>query len=327
MRVLITGATGFVGSHLVETLAVPETGRAVRVLTRASSDVSLLEGLGVERVTGHLGDLAALEKAVADVGVIFHLAALTRARNEREFQAANETGTRLLLEAARASGSVKRFVYVSSLAAAGPAREGRPVTPDDVPGPLTAYGRSKLAGEKACGDFREAFQVAVLRPPAVYGPRDRDLLVFFQLASRGFLPVPGGPVRSLQMIHVGDLARAIAAAGLAEGATGVYHVAEAQAYAWMEVLESVSRAVGKAGRRIPIPQSLLRMAGGLSGALGRLSRRPPIFDGDKARELLAPGWLCETDGAKRDLGFETAIPLERGLKETAAWYRGRGWLR
>jgi nucleoside-diphosphate-sugar epimerase len=170
-------------------------------------------------------------------------------------------------------------------------------------------------------------EMAVLRPPAVYGPRDRDLLVFFRLARRGILPVPMGAARPLQMIHVADLVRAITAAGFAEGATGLLHVAEAQAYTWGAVLELVAQAVGRVGRRIPVPRILVRMAGGVSGALGGLAGKPPIFDADKAREILAPGWLCDTEAARRALGFEASIPLEQGLAETADWYRRKGWLR
>ena len=331
MRVLITGATGFVGSHLVEALAPEDdTGEmakaTLRVLLRATSDPRYLQGLDVERATGHLGDIRSLQKAVSQVDVVLHLAALTRARNEGEFLEVNGRGTRLLVEAASRSG-VKRFVYVSSLAAAGPAHGGRPVEPEDPPHPLTAYGRSKLAGEKVCKEFADDLEVLILRPPAVYGPRDRDLLTFFQLANWGLLPVPTGPVRPLQLIHVCDLVRASIAATQSENARGVYHVAEPNAYPWAEVLGLIARGVGKKGRAFPVPQTLLRMAGEVNGTLGRVLRRPQIFDGDKVRELLAPGWLCETESAQRDLGFTASTPLEKGLAETASWYRERGWLK
>jgi nucleoside-diphosphate-sugar epimerase len=331
MRVLITGATGFVGSHLVDLLAGPEreagpTGVLPRILLRPTSDTRYLDGLNVQKVFGTLGDETALRSAVADVEVVIHLAALTRARNEKGFLAANEEGTRNLLDAA-IDGGVTRFVYVSSLAAAGPALDGVPVEPHHEPHPLTAYGRSKLAGERACQESADEIDTIILRPPAVYGPRDRDLLTFFKLANLGFLPVPAGPVRSLQLIHVSDLAQGTLAAAMAEGVSGTYHIADPDVYPWREVLELIALSVGRRGRKIPIPQPLLRIAGVVNGTLGRVSGHPQVFDSDKVRELLAPGWLCETEAAERDLGFKAATSLEEGLRETAAWYRDQGWLR
>jgi nucleoside-diphosphate-sugar epimerase len=305
----------------------PFSGARVRALVRSTSDVRHLDSRKAEQIEGHLGEEGIPDGALTDVDLVLHLAALTRARDEGEFGDVNVGGTRRLLEAARLAGNVRKFVYVSSLAAVGPARDGRPVQPQDEPRPLTAYGRTKLAGERACQDLDGAFDVVILRPPAVYGPRDRDLLTFFRMAGRGLLPVPTGPVRTLQMVHVSDLVRAILLAGAGPAARGIYHVAEEQAYSWHEVMELMAGAVGRQGYIVPLPQRALRAAGALSGALGRLTGTTPIFDRDKARELLAPGWLCETAGAARDFGFRASIPLARGLKETAAWYRGRGWLR
>ncbi len=302
-------------------------GGYIRVLVRRTSGLSHIKGHDIETVTGHLNDRPSLQEAVSDMDVVLHLAALTRARNEDEFNAANATGTRLLLTAAAESGSCRRFVYVSSIAAVGPALGGRPVTAADPPHPLTAYGRSKLAGERACEEAAGTMEIVILRPPAVYGPRDKDLLTFFQLASRGVLPIPTGPPRPLQMIHVGDLAQAILAAAHSEKARGIYHVADPEAYTWTEILELIAAAVGKRGRRVPVPQTLLNVVGQASGAMGRAMGRPQIFDGDKVRELLAPGWLCETDRATQELGFTAATRLELGLRQTVAWYREQGWLR
>jgi nucleoside-diphosphate-sugar epimerase len=319
--ILITGATGFVGSHFVEALA--RHGVKARALVRSTSDVAGLARYGVDRVTGDLDDAAALRRAVAGVGTVVHMAGATRALRRSIFHDVNASGTLRLVEAIEADGGARRLVYLSSLAAAGPS-DGSPVCQTDTPRPLTAYGRSKLEGEDHVLG-RDAVDGVVLRPPAVYGPRDRELLPFFRLARRGLLPVIGPLNRRIQMIHVGDLAEALVRAAQAR-ATGIFHIAEPTAYTWAEMLDHVAAAVGRRGSRVRVPAALLKVAAGGSQAAARLTRRPAVFDSEKALELLAAGWLCETDTARRKLGFEAVIPLPQGLRDTARWYRAHGWL-
>lgn len=321
--ILITGATGFVGSHLVESIA--RNGLRARALVRETSDVRTLKRYGIERVIGDLTDPASLRRAVADADTVLHLAASTRALSREEFHRVNGEGTRRLARAVAEAGGERRLVYLSSLAAAGPSGE-RPVRPEDEPRPVSAYGESKLAGERAVGEAAlEGVSTAVLRAPAVYGPGDRDLLTFFRLADRGLLPVVGAADRRLQLVHVRDLARAILMAGSAT-ATGIFHIAEPRAYAWDEILDLVSAVTGGAARRIRIPTVVLNGAAAVAEAVARATGRAAIFDRDKAREVVA-WWLCETEAARRAFGFEAAVPLPDGLRETAEWYRSSGWLR
>jgi dihydroflavonol-4-reductase len=322
--ILITGATGFVGSHVVEAIA----GRArVRALVRPSSRREHLISHGIELVPAALEDVESVHRAVASADVVIHLAAATRAVHESAFARANAQGTQVIVDAVLAAERApRRLVYLSSLAAVGPARNGRPVGPHDTPAPLTAYGRTKLAGEQISQQAAAVSQVVVLRAPAVYGPRERDIYDFFRMAQLGILIVPSGPPRRLQMIHVADLARAVVLAATGDDVRGVYHIAEPRAYVWADVARLVAKAVGRKARLVTVPAGLIAAAGAVSEGLGRLMGRPSIFSRDKARELLAPGWLCETEAARRDLGFEAAIPLERGLAETAVWYREHGWL-
>jgi nucleoside-diphosphate-sugar epimerase len=324
LPVLVTGATGFVGSHVVEAFA--RAGVPVRALVRPTSDTRHLERSGAEYVVASLTDEAALAEAVQGTLAVVHLAALTRANSEAEYHRVNAEGTAVLARAAASNGSEpRRFVYLSSLAAVGPPLDGRPVCPDDTPRPLTAYGRSKLAGEVAVlavGSLRSI----TLRAPAVYGPRDRDLYRFFRMAALGILPVPTGPHRPLQLIHVEDLAAAVVRATLASDASGIVHVADPLAYPWETVGRMVADAVGKRARVVRVPAALIATAAAVSESVARMGGGATIFNRDKARELLAPGWLCETDVAREKLGFETRIPLAQGLNETARWYRNEGWL-
>lgn len=323
-HVLVTGGTGFVGSHLVERLCAQSV--QVRVLARKTSNRSRLPR-GVEVIEGDLRDQDALAQAVRGVEIIFHLAAATRARTEDGYFQANADGTRRLGEAIRtAHPRPQRLIYLSSLAAAGPAHDRKPVELHDTPRPITAYGHSKLAGEQYCSHIADILNVLILRAPAVYGPRDRDLFLCFVMAARGVLLVPQGPERLLQFIHVNDLVDALLLAATTPRARGVYHVAESQAYAWSEITQWLAHAVGRRVQAVRIPSWLVRTAAAISEFGAATLGRATILNREKARELLAPGWLCETEAAKRDLGFEGRIPLPVGLTGTAAWYREQGWL-
>lgn len=322
---LLTGATGFVGHHA--TAAFVRSGARVRALVRDVARARDIAAGDVELVHGSLEDEAVLREACDGVATVVHLAALTHARTEREYDDVNVRGTSRLLQAALSAGDrPTRFVYLSSLAAVGPAAHGRAVRAADAPRPLTAYGRSKLAGERVCLDAADRIRVVIVRAPAVYGPRDTDLFHFFRLAQRGLIPVPTGPARPLQMVHVADLSRALVRAVAAAGAQGVYHAAERRAYAWEEVGRLVAAAVGRRARVVRVPAPLIRGLAALTETAAGVVGRSVIFNRDKARELLAPGWQCETETARVELGFEAEIPLAEGLRATAQWYRDQGWL-
>jgi nucleoside-diphosphate-sugar epimerase len=321
--VLVTGATGFVGRHVAP--AFHDAGFRVRALTRSAARAQHLGDLGFELVTGRLEDGSLLDEACAGVDVVVHLAALTHARGEDEYHRVNVTGTQRLLEAALQQ-RVGRFVFLSSLAAAGPCIDGRGVSAADQPRPLTAYGRSKLAAEQVCMNAADRIRMVILRAPAVYGPWDTDLFHFFRIAKYGFIPVPTGPERRLQMVHAADLAAALVRGVVAPAARGVYHIAEPRSYSWEAVGRMVGAAVGRRVRALPVPAALL---GGLAGVVetaAGLVGSSSIFNRDKARELLAPGWLCETESARAEMGYEARIGLDEGLRATARWYRDNGWL-
>jgi nucleoside-diphosphate-sugar epimerase len=324
-RALLTGATGFVGPHVVD--AFLRAGTAVRALYRSERRAREIERPGVQLVRGSIEDADALRTATAGMTTVVHMAALTHARSDAAYQAVNVDGTRRVLEAALAPGStVRRLVFLSSLAAAGPAIDGRAVRADDPPRPLTAYGRSKLAAERVCREAADRMEVIILRAPAVYGPRDTDLFHFFRLAKWGLVPVPTGGDRPLQMVHVEDLAAAVVRAAAARGVTGVYHIAEARAYPWERLGRMVGDAVGRRTRIIRVPPRLVSGLAAISETVAGAAGRSVIFNRDKAREMLAPGWLCETEAARADLGFEAGISLADGLRTTAQWYRQHGWL-
>ena len=321
---LVTGSTGFVGSHVLE--AARDGAFRLRALVRKESDAARLTGLGVDVVLGSLEDAAALREAVSGADSVLHLAAATKARSVQEYERSNVAGTRAMIGAVlAASPRPRRLVYLSSLAAVGPSLDGTPVTSETPPRPLTAYGRTKLAGEEACSAVDEDIEVAILRAPAVYGPRDRDVFEFFRMAKAGVIVLPAG-ARRLQMIHAADLARALVLCATAQGTSGVYHVAEARSYAMEEMARMVGTAIGRNVRVVHVPGAVIKAAASTSETVAGLFGKSTIFNRDKAREILAPAWLCETDRARQDFGFEAHIPLQVGLDETAKWYFENQWL-
>lgn len=323
-RALITGATGFVGRHLTERLAAE--GWWVRALVRPTSDTRHLEQLGVELHRGDLADEAALRRASAGVDVVFHLAAVTGLRDEKDFARANIEGTRHLVSAVRrAEPRPRRLVYLSSYAACGPAEPGRPRRPGDRPAPLTEYGRSKLAGEEeVLRECEGALESVIVRAPAVYGPGDHALLPYFRLVRWGVAPSPAGGDRELHLIYAPDLALALARA--AEVPAGIYPVAEPVVHRWSGIVRAMAEGLGRRPLALPLPPALVRSAAALAEGAGALLRRTVVFNREKAREMLAPAWTCDLTGSEALLSAREATPLAEGVARTVEWYTRQGWL-
>jgi nucleoside-diphosphate-sugar epimerase len=327
----VTGATGFVGSHLVDAL------RAARheavCLVRDPRKAARLFGDNAPRtVTGDLWDSRAIAEGAAGTDVVFHVAGLIAARSGAEFYATNRDATSRLIETvAGVAPDLKRFIYVSSLSAAGPSRRGGGVQETDPPHPVSAYGRSKLAAEEVVRGSGVPW--TIVRPPTVYGPRDRETLRLFRFARYGVMPLYGDPRQELSFVHVVDLAQALlaATAPIAMGRTYfAAHQETATARRAMELIYAASRAArGRppaAPRFVPIPRSVTVSALWLLGAAARLTGRATILSPDKGPELLAESWTCTAAALERDTGWQAAFGLEKGLMETAAWYANAGWL-
>lgn len=325
MKAFVTGATGFVGSHLAEGLLAE--GYEVDALVRAPERASWLDGMpAVRKIAGSLADRDRIERAAAGADLIVHSAGLVKARTEADYFRANADGTRNVLDAAlRAGRQLKRFVQISSQAAAGPSPDGHPITEDEPPRPITPYGRSKLAGEKIVLEHKADLPVTIIRPPAVYGPRDRDIYIYFKLAARGIVPVTGSLKRRVSLVHVADLVKGILAAAASEAAAGETYFITSGNYDWDELSAGVARAVGR-GRRIAIPAALLRGVAALCDVVGFATRRAMTLNGHKAREILQDAWNCSHGRAAEHFGYEPAWDLEGGLAQTAEWYRTEGWI-
>ena len=325
MLALVTGGQGFVGSHLCERLAA--AGHRVRVLARATSDLSPLEGLGVEVVRGDLGAEGDLRGAVGGVDWVFHVAGALMGLREEDLFRVNRDGTRRLCDACLAHAPrLTRFVFVSSLAAVGPSPGGAVPIMEDAPArPVTWYGRSKLEAESVVRS--SGLPSLILRPPVVFGPRDREVYKYFKIARRGFLPVPGRRDRSYSLVYAPDLAGGIlAAAGTPAPSGEVFHLTGPEVVTWSELGRKIAAALGTRDRVLHLPEPLVRAAGHAADLVARLQGRPHIFSSQKVTEMLAPAWVASPCKAREVLGWTAPTPLDEALALTVRWYRERRWL-
>ena len=330
--VFVTGGTGFVGSHLVEELMERDVDE-IRCLVR--SDPKWLSDLDVEYVRGDLSDVETLWSALDGVTHVYHVAGITRAPSWEPFYEVNVKGTLNLLGAVKhAAPHVERVVVTSSLAAVG--RAASDVATEETPlRPVSRYGRSKAEMEAALQDphkmttsYWDALPITVVRPPAVYGPRDRDILDFFRAVKRHVCPiVGGGSARTLSLVHGRDLARGLVEASWHPDAAGeTYFLGSEQPYAWNEVKEAATEALDTWAVTLPVPGPLVGAVGAAAEAWGTLTGAYPPLNRDKAREIRHACTACSIDKAQAHFGYRPQIPLDEGVARTIEWYDERGWL-
>jgi nucleoside-diphosphate-sugar epimerase len=332
-EVLITGGTGFVGSHVVDRFLA--AGHPVRALVRTTSSLRWLEGKNVRRIVADLREPRGLDAAVEGVGTILHFGGEIRSRGSADFVRSNAEGTGALARAfARIlpDSSKGTFVYCSSLSAGGPAPdlERRPfrfVCEEDPPRPVSDYGWSKLEGERRLGVLSGKARVVVLRPPAVYGPRDPSVLRLFRWIRRGLLPLPSRGGNLLSLISVMDLAEAAYLSATVAGARGTYYVSDGRVHTWEDVGTLAAEIMGVRARvvRIPSPAAWAIAAFGEIGV--RLGAGAPLLSFGKVREMRQKSWVCFHERASRDFGYQPHVKLREGLGETIRWYQDSGWLR
>ena len=328
----VTGGTGFIGSHLVEEL-LRRGYDEVRCLVR--TEEKWLEGLDVTPVRGDLSDVQALWDALEGVDYVFHVAGVTRAPDWETFEQANVKAPLNLLGAVKqAAPDVEKVLITSSLAAVGRCEET--VATEETPlRPISQYGRSKAEMEQALAEpyemrrsFQETLPLVVVRPPAVYGPRDRDIYTFFKTVDRGICPIVGkGWEPTLSLVHVHDLVRGMVDAAEADYTTGeTYFIGSEKAYSWNEIKQAATEALDHWALTVAVPELFVQWAGAATEGIGKLMGQYPPFNREKARELRHGCKICSADKARRSFGYRQQVSLEEGVQETVDWYRREGWL-
>jgi nucleoside-diphosphate-sugar epimerase len=314
---LVTGATGFIGGHLLEKLS--SSGEPVRALVRRETKLPA----GVESVRGDLATGGGLEEALGGVDTVIHLAGATKALVPEDYYAGNVRTTEMLARAL--AGRPIRLVHVSSLAAAGPSEIGVPLCEDDAPHPPSHYGKSKLEAERVVRALVP--DAVIVRPPVVYGPRDTGVFQILRSISSGLVIEISGGERWFSFIFVDDLVEGLIAAARSPQAAGrTYYLAHPKPVRWSELSATAARIMHKQPRVVRIPAGLAAAVGYCAEVWSYVTRKPGIISRDKIVEARCLAWTCDPRRAAAELGFEARTPLDEGLARTLAWYKEAGWL-
>ncbi len=328
LKVLVTGATGFIGSHIADKLLAK--GYEVRCIARKTSNLRWLENKNIEIIQASLSDKQSLVKAVEGVDYIYHVAGLTFARNFDEFLVGNRDATRNLIEvAAKHAPNLKRFLFLSSQTVVGPSVSfDDPITEDTLCKPLTSYGKSKHAAEEEILKMKGQVPFTIVRAPAVYGPRDTAIYDIFRAAKMGLGTMIGFKDKYISLIHSDDLSRgAILAAESPNSIDQTYFISSEKFYSWKELINIISLKMNKKFvLKLRLPHFLVLSLAWVSEFFGKFSKKPPVFNYEKGIDFIQSYWTCSTEKAKRDFGYRQEMSIEEGMENTIAWYKENKWL-
>ena len=327
MKAVITGSNGFIGSTLVQQLS--GLGHEVRCLTRPSS-VAKSSNPKVRRFAIDFEQPETLAScgALDDADIVFHVAGVTKALTLKAFRAGNVAPTRVLLDTIeRINPGLKRFVLVSSQAAAGPASSvDVPMTESMPANPVEDYGRSKFEAERLL-EQSYSFPWTIVRPAAVYGPRDVDFLQLFKQLRLGLGIYPGNRDSYVAIVHVDDLVDGILLAATSESSRNqTYFLTHEVAVPWPEIYRAIGAAWGRNIREISVPLGAVSLAGRLGDAYSKLTGRVSVLNSKKIDLARPRYWICSPQKARTDFGFAPKTPLHAGLRDTLAWYKKEQWI-
>lgn len=327
MKVLLTGATGFVGSHILDCL-LRNNFQTVVLLRKTSNTNYINHQLArIEICYAQLSDVDSLIKALDGVSYVIHCAGLTKAVKNNDFFEVNHAGTRNLLRAINSrKNEIKRLVFLSSLAAAGPVKPGHKAKEDDPVSPVSLYGKSKLAAEKEIISSSEV-EYVIVRPPAVYGPRDEAFFPMFKAIYRHIRPLIIGGTKELSLVFVEDLAQAVVQCMIHSDAKNrIYYIANPDIVTPSALALEIQRQLNGWAMPFAIPVQFLWFICAANEFLAKITKKPVILNRQKYRELKAHSWVCDPSRAQSELGINCKTNLDEGIRSTLAWYYEHGWL-
>jgi len=330
-KILITGASGFVGGFLVEEALNRDI--EVYATVRKSSDRTYLQDPRINLIETNLSDVDLLSQLYTKhtFDYIIHNAGLTKSPSADQYFKVNCGILESMLDAVSKSEiDLKKFTFISSLAAYGPAEytENNIVTEDSTPNPVTNYGRSKLKAEQVLKSHSSKVNYNIIRPTVVYGPREKDLFTVYDLMNKGLNLSVGMKDQNLTFIYVKDLVRVILDSTLSDKRNVAYFVTDLNVTKSSDFNELVKKTLAKkATLRIKVPIFLVRILGFISENIGKITGNYPPLNLEKVNELEAKSWVCDTSNLVTDLNYKPQYDLSSGLKESIAWYKENNWLK
>lgn len=328
-KVVVTGANGFVGSHVVD-LYLSEKEYDVHCIVRGNSNTKWLDGKNITLHRCDYSDIDSLENALKDADYVIHVAGSVAAKTYEQFRRSNVEATLNLAKAVEKScPSLKRFLLVSSQTASGPAKDiNSPSQPEDECRPLSRYGKSKREAEIELLSAFPNMPITIVRPPAVFGPRDTAIFTVFQSVAKGIGTVIGFKPKYVTLVYVKDLAKGIKMAAESENSVGkIYFLGTEKPYSWPDLNKMMANANGKKALVLKLPHILVMSLGGVTGFIGKFLKKPPVFDYEKAVDFIQPYWICDSSSANKDFGFNHDTSLEDAFRETFDWYKKEGWIK
>jgi nucleoside-diphosphate-sugar epimerase len=324
--VIVTGANGFVGSHLVDLLL--SKNYTVRCITRKSSDLRWLQGKNVEIYDCGLNDKEKLKKVFEGVEYVYHVAGVVKSKLPEGYFNGNVETTRNLLDTAlEFKNSIKKFLVVSSQTAVGPSTSENPIDESAECHPITTYGKSKLAEEELARSYMDRLPITICRAPAVYGERDTEILIFFKTFSQGLMTTIGFDLKKLSLIHVLDLVYGFYLAAKSERSAGqTYFISSQKFYTWEEVGNVTGKVLNKKPVKVKVPHSVVYSIAAIAQFFAMFSSKPATLNIEKAKDITRRYWTCDTSKAVKQLKYHQNISLEAGIKRTCDWYKEMKWI-
>ncbi|MCF6269838.1 MAG: NAD-dependent epimerase/dehydratase family protein [Melioribacteraceae bacterium] len=323
---VVTGASGFVGSHLVDYLI--EKGDDVHCIVRKSSNLRWLKGKDVTIHNTGLFDKDGLKLILKNVDYLYHVAGVVKAKTEDGYYQGNVETTRNLLDAVvEVAPNIKRVLIVSSLTASGPSKLDSPVNEETPTNPITTYGRSKVAQEELTKSYMDKLPITIVRPPAIFGERDTEIYLIFKTYKQGLMTLVGFNKKEVSLIYVKDLVNGIYLAATKEAAKGeTYFISSKEFYNWLQIGEVIHKGMGKGAITLRLPHALIYVVAAIAQFFAMFSSKPATLNLEKARDFVQEAWTCDTTKSQKDLGFAEKYRLEEGMKNTIEWYKKEKWL-
>lgn len=326
LTAVVTGASGFVGSHLVDYLV--EKNYKVRCIVRKTSSLKWLKGKDIEIHICELTDKEGLRKIFDGADYIYHVAGVVKSKKPEGYFKGNVDTTRTLLEAAlEFKDNIKRFLVVSSQTSSGPSPLNNPLTEEDPCKPITTYGRSKLAQEELAKSFMDKLPITICKVAAVYGERDTEIFIFFKTFSKGLMTSIGLHDKQVSLLHVADVVRGLYLSATSEKAIGKsYFITSEKYYTWKEVGDVTSKVMNKKPIKVKVPHFLVYIIAAIAQFFSLFSSKAATLNIEKGKDITRPAWISDYRKAYKDFGFKQEISLEEGIRRTVEWYKQKKWL-